>query len=100
LKNTALKVTLLGTTAAFIATAAYLLALGSPTAKDFHLEQPPSRAPAMPLTVVEVRPEPVLTRGPAGSWDAVDLLNPSVIRRNGKLWNYYSAYKGPPCVLI
>jgi predicted GH43/DUF377 family glycosyl hydrolase len=36
----------------------------------------------------------VLTRGPAGSWDSVDVLNPSVIRWKGKLYNYYSGYDG------
>lgn len=37
---------------------------------------------------------PVLARGAAGTWDDVDLLNPSVVKFKGKLFNYYSAYDG------
>jgi len=29
----------------------------------------------------DARPDPVLTRGGAGDWDSVDVLNPSVIRQ-------------------
>ncbi|WP_153100480.1 hypothetical protein [Paraburkholderia hayleyella] len=39
-------------------------------------------------------PKPVLERGKPGQWDAIDVLNPSVIRFNGKLYNYYSGYDG------
>jgi len=42
----------------------------------------------------EVRPEPVLTRGEPGAWDAVDVLNPSVVRHEGLLHNFYSAFDG------
>ncbi|MGT2491535.1 glycoside hydrolase family 130 protein [Cupriavidus basilensis] len=39
--------------------------------------------------------KPVLQRGACrGQWDSVDLLNPSVIRFKGKLYNYYSGYDG------
>ncbi|HYM10696.1 MAG TPA: hypothetical protein VEU62_08185 [Bryobacterales bacterium] len=37
---------------------------------------------------------PVLTRGPAGSWDSVDALNPSVVRWNGRFYNLYSGFDG------
>jgi predicted GH43/DUF377 family glycosyl hydrolase len=47
----------------------------------------------VPLKVENVLPAPVLGRGP-GHWDAVDALNPSVIRFQGKLFNYYSGYDG------
>jgi predicted GH43/DUF377 family glycosyl hydrolase len=39
-------------------------------------------------------PNPVLSKGGSGQWDGVDLLNPSVIKFNGKLFNYYSGYNG------
>lgn len=42
----------------------------------------------------EARPEPVLTRGAAGEWDAVDVLNPSVLRQGEAYYNLYSGYDG------
>jgi len=42
----------------------------------------------------EARPEPVLTRGAPGDWDAVDVLNPSVIRQGDAYYNLYSGYDG------
>lgn len=39
-------------------------------------------------------PSPVLGREPAGSWDSIDVLNPSVIAVNGGLLNFYSGYDG------
>jgi predicted GH43/DUF377 family glycosyl hydrolase len=41
-----------------------------------------------------VGPEPVLRRGPAGAWDAVDVLNPSVVERDGRFYNFYSGFDG------
>lgn len=38
--------------------------------------------------------EPTLTRGPAGSWDAVDVLNPSVVRWRNVYFNLYSGFDG------
>lgn len=38
--------------------------------------------------------EAVLMRGQVGEWDSVDLLNPSVIKRDNKYYNYYSGYDG------
>jgi len=40
------------------------------------------------------RPEPVIERGPAGSWDSTDALNPTVVRRGGVYYNLYSGYDG------
>ena len=37
---------------------------------------------------------PVLTRGPAGGWDSVDVLNPSVVQWNGRFYNLYSGFDG------
>ena len=42
----------------------------------------------------EVRPEPVMDRGPEGAWDDGDVLNPSVVRVNGTFYNLYSGYDG------
>jgi len=40
------------------------------------------------------RAEPVLGRGAPGDWDAVDVLNPSVIRQGDAYYNLYSGYDG------
>ena len=43
----------------------------------------------------DVHTGPVLARGPAGAWDAVDALNPSVVKGpGGILLNFYSGYDG------
>jgi predicted GH43/DUF377 family glycosyl hydrolase len=42
----------------------------------------------------EAQPEPVLTRGNPGEWDAVDVLNPSVIRQGDAYYNLYSGFDG------
>ena len=41
-----------------------------------------------------VNANPVIPRGPAGAFDSVDALNPSVVLRNGSYWNFYSGYDG------
>jgi predicted GH43/DUF377 family glycosyl hydrolase len=40
------------------------------------------------------RAEPVLSRGAQGDWDAVDVLNPSVIRQGDAYYNFFSGYDG------
>jgi len=42
----------------------------------------------------ETRPDPVLRRGAAGDWDAVDVLNPSVIRQGDAYYNLFSGFDG------
>jgi predicted GH43/DUF377 family glycosyl hydrolase len=42
----------------------------------------------------QARAEPVMTRGVAGDWDAVDVLNPSVIRQGNTYYNFYSGFDG------
>ena len=42
----------------------------------------------------QARAEPVLTRGAEGEWDAVDVLNPSVIRQGDAYYNFFSGYDG------
>ena len=35
-----------------------------------------------------------MTRGPRGAWDSVDALNPSVVKHDGRYWNFYSGFDG------
>jgi predicted GH43/DUF377 family glycosyl hydrolase len=42
----------------------------------------------------ETQKEPVMPRGPAGAWDSVDTLNPSVLHFGGRWLNLYSGYDG------
>jgi predicted GH43/DUF377 family glycosyl hydrolase len=42
----------------------------------------------------QARAEPVLKRGERGAWDAVDVLNPSVIRQGDAYYNFFSGYDG------
>jgi len=35
-----------------------------------------------------------MTRGVQGQWDSVDVLNPSVVRHDGRYWNLYSGFDG------
>ncbi len=39
----------------------------------------------------DIRPEPVLTLGPKGAWDAADLETPTVLKANGLYHMYYCA---------
>jgi len=41
-----------------------------------------------------LHPEPVLSPGPTGAWDASDVLNPSVVRVNESFYNLYSGFDG------
>ena len=59
----------------------------------FELPGPGGGAPPVKVRW-DVAPEPSLVRGPAGEWDSVDALNPSVAARAGLLWNLYSGYDG------
>ena len=42
----------------------------------------------------KARAGPVMSRGGAGDWDAVDVLNPSVIRQGEAYYNFYSGFDG------
>lgn len=42
----------------------------------------------------DARPDPVLMRGAGGEWDAVDVLNPSVIRQGDAYYNLFSGFDG------
>ncbi|MBI4907190.1 MAG: hypothetical protein HY820_26425 [Acidobacteria bacterium] len=52
------------------------------------------RIPAQGRWVWEPHAAPVLTRGQAGEWDAVDALNPSVVKHGDLYYNFYSGYDG------
>jgi predicted GH43/DUF377 family glycosyl hydrolase len=52
-----------------------------PKAADVHLN-------------LEMQPAPVITRGARGEWDAVDVLNPSVIANEKGYLNLYSGFDG------
>jgi len=61
--------------------------------RDFslpRLPEPPSE-PAFHWTALA---QPVLERGAPGQWDAVDALNPALVRRDGLYFNFYSGYDG------
>jgi predicted GH43/DUF377 family glycosyl hydrolase len=60
--------------------------------RDFTLPEQPG-GPAVSWKW-QARAEPVITRGAAGAWDAVDVLNPSVIRQGGAFYNFFSGYDG------
>lgn len=53
-----------------------------------------SAAPQPSLKVMTVEANPVMRVGTPGSWDAEDVLNPSVIEWNGKLLDFYSGFDG------
>ncbi len=59
---------------------------------DFGLPSPTGPKPSLDIRW-ESTPRPVLARGPE-TWDSVDTLNPSVIERDGQLWNLYSGFDG------
>ncbi|MGI8743821.1 MAG: hypothetical protein ACR2NN_14855 [Bryobacteraceae bacterium] len=70
-----------------------LLLLSCSPYRDFTL--PPQPGHPQKLTI-EWHPQsaPVLTRGPANSWDSDDVLNPSVIKTATGYTNLYSGYDG------
>lgn len=41
-----------------------------------------------------VSPEPLILRGASGEWDAVDVLNPAVVRLGERYLNFYSGFDG------
>jgi predicted GH43/DUF377 family glycosyl hydrolase len=80
--------------AALVAGAGCLLATGCGRQRyrDFSLPVEPG-GPSVSWRW-EARPEPVLSRGSPGDWDAVDVLNPSVIRQGDAYYNLYSGFDG------
>jgi len=43
---------------------------------------------------LEMDPRPVIPRAAAGAFDSADVLNPSVVRHGGLLYNFYSGFDG------
>ena len=72
--------------------AAAALLAGCGRYADFALPAPAGSPPR--AFTWEAAAAPVLARGPAGAWDAVDALNPSVVRFGGGYWNFYSGFDG------
>lgn len=60
----------------------------------FYLEEPTHLVADISFEIIEKRNEPVLRHGEKGEWDGVDLLNPSIILKDGILYNYYSGFDG------
>ncbi len=77
-----------------------LIGCGAPRQAMFTLEgcEAVAFAPASGLGATgwsqAVLPDPVLEPGEEGEWDAVDLLNPSVVRFGGSYVNLYSGFDG------
>jgi predicted GH43/DUF377 family glycosyl hydrolase len=73
---------------------ALLAACHSPNTAYFTLSSsaaPPQKAPFEASGFIGA---PVISQGVKGTWDAIDVLNPSVIRYQGKLLNLYSGFDG------
>jgi predicted GH43/DUF377 family glycosyl hydrolase len=60
---------------------------------DFSLPAPDASGPRAPFQWA-AGPDPILTRGDKGAWDASDVLNPAVVRFDGVYLNLYSGYDG------
>lgn len=58
---------------------------------DFTLPAPPPAVDTAASFHWQAAPAPQLT---PGDWDSVDVLNPSVVRRDGLYYNFYSGYDG------
>jgi predicted GH43/DUF377 family glycosyl hydrolase len=65
--------------------------IGCSRYRDFTLPAQPGGPSSV---TVEWHANPVPVLGPSASWDAVDVLNPSVIRSAGGYQNFYSGYDG------
>lgn len=62
--------------------------------RDFTLPVFPESSPGKVEVDWRPQPAPVLARGPAGTWDSGDVLNPSVLREATGYLNLYSGYDG------
>lgn len=73
-----------------------VLAGCSPRQAQFAVEPCPSASAMPPPEQWRWRgePDPVIARGPAGAWDSVDALNPSVVRSSQTFYNLYSGFDG------
>src|SRR4051812_24719277 len=79
----------------FLFALAVFILTGCESAGRFALPTRPKSEAAATLEVVSVDPHPILDRGLTGDFDAVDVLNPSiVIDRPDTLLNFYSGFDG------
>jgi predicted GH43/DUF377 family glycosyl hydrolase len=62
--------------------------------RDFTLPSPGEAPPGELALSWEIHPGPVLGRGAPGDFDAVDVLNPAVVRHEGVYYNLYSGFDG------
>jgi predicted GH43/DUF377 family glycosyl hydrolase len=74
-------------------TAVLLLACGCGRYADFQLPALTEAEPAARYSW-EAREGPILEHGAPGDWDSHDALNPSVVRRGGSYYNFYSGFDG------
>ena len=58
---------------------------------DFRLPAPPPAESTARSFDWQPDPSPTLS---AGDWDSADVLNPSVVRRDGEYYNFYSGFDG------
>ena len=68
-----------------------ILASGCNSYAEFSLPRPPSAQTRATSFDWEPDPSPVLS---PGDWDSVDVLNPSVVARDGAYYNFYSGFDG------
>jgi predicted GH43/DUF377 family glycosyl hydrolase len=71
----------------------FLLLTGCGRYADFTLPTPAEPARNIRFTF-NARPAPVLGRGAPGTFDSHDTLNPSIVKRDGVFYNFYSGYDG------
>ncbi len=71
----------------------FALACGCGRYADFTLPPPRSGGPQPPFAW-QPSARPVLGRGDPAQWDSVDVLNPSVVRFQGRYLNLYSGFDG------
>ena len=60
----------------------------------FSILQSNSMPSVFEYEITKYEANPVLEQGKSDTWDSLDVLNPSVIKWNGKYYNYYSGWDG------
>ncbi|MCS7314571.1 MAG: hypothetical protein RMI94_12175 [Bryobacterales bacterium] len=78
---------------AILPIAVVCLLTGCTSYRDFTLPLPDGPV-SDPEFAWEVLPHPVLSRGGPGEFDSVDALNPSVVFKEGRYYNFYSGWDG------
>lgn len=73
--------------------AALVLLAGCGKYEEFQLPVP-ANGPSIRGWTWKPSREPQLLRGDPGEFDSVDALNPSIVRFQGRYWNFYSGWDG------